>query len=194
MSYTNLPNYLLAFHGCNKEVFNGVIKNGKELNPSKNDYDWLGNGIYFWENSYERALDWAKQNNKEDPAVIGAIISLNNCLDLTNYEFTKADGILKITYNALETYHKDNNLKLPLNQNIKDSKDWLLRPLDCLVINTVCEVSKKYLNNGFDSVRGIFQEGNRIFNNAGFREKTHSQICIKNINCISGYFDPRNRV
>lgn len=65
---------------------------GKEsLRLSQNDWDWLGTGIYFWENSAKRALDWAtfaKQHPKllkvpvKQPFVIGAIIDLGNCLDL----------------------------------------------------------------------------------------------------------------
>ncbi len=29
------------------------------MNSSKNDYDWLGLGMYFWENNYDRTLEWA---------------------------------------------------------------------------------------------------------------------------------------
>jgi len=30
------------------------------LKASENGHDWLGVGAYFWENNYERALDFAK--------------------------------------------------------------------------------------------------------------------------------------
>ena len=43
----------------------------------------------------------------------------------------------------------------------------------------------------FDSVRGVFWEGKELYKNAGFREKDHIQICIRNPNCIKGYFLPR---
>jgi len=48
--------------------------------------------MYFWENGPSRALDYAQElknrpagkvkNSIEEPAVIGAIIQLGNCLDL----------------------------------------------------------------------------------------------------------------
>jgi len=41
------------------------------------------------------------------------------------------------------------------------------------------------------SVRGVFFEGKDIYKNAGFKEKNHIQIAIKNPNCIKGYFIPR---
>jgi len=43
----------------------------------------------------------------------------------------------------------------------------------------------------YDSARGVFIEGSPIYTNAGFSEKTHIQICIRNANCIKGFFIPR---
>ena len=43
----------------------------------------------------------------------------------------------------------------------------------------------------FDSVRGVFFEGNDLYPNAGFKEKNHIQIAIRNPNCIKGYFLPK---
>lgn len=54
--YSKLPNLVLAFHGCDKLTHDAVLYEGKALRPSKNDYDWLGWGVYFWEQNYERAF------------------------------------------------------------------------------------------------------------------------------------------
>ena len=43
----------------------------------------------------------------------------------------------------------------------------------------------------YDSVRGIFLEGNAIYPDSGILEKTHIQICVRNPNCIKGYFAPK---
>ena len=48
--YSNLPNLILAFHGCDEKTFENVLYNHEGLLPSNNSYDWLGNGIYFWVN------------------------------------------------------------------------------------------------------------------------------------------------
>jgi hypothetical protein len=50
--YRKLPNLVIGFHGCSKSVFDKVIKDGEPLKKSSNSYDWLGNGIYFWEHNY----------------------------------------------------------------------------------------------------------------------------------------------
>jgi hypothetical protein len=43
----------------------------------------------------------------------------------------------------------------------------------------------------FDTVRGIFTEGGPIFDGAGIQSKNHIQVCIRNLNCIKGFFMPR---
>ncbi|MBR6150358.1 MAG: hypothetical protein IKQ25_03685, partial [Lachnospiraceae bacterium] len=45
----------------------------------------------------------------------------------------------------------------------------------------------------FDSVRGMFVEGGPAYKGAGIMEKTHTQLCIVNPNCIKGYFLPREQ-
>jgi hypothetical protein len=60
--YSSLPHFVIAFHGCDKSVANKVVsRTNPHLISSKNKYDWLGHGIYFWEQNYRRALDFATQ-------------------------------------------------------------------------------------------------------------------------------------
>ena len=86
--YSKLPNLVIGFHGCNKDVFNKVVCNGEHLVASSNSYDWLGNGIYFWEADPYRAYEWAveaskrKDSSVKEPAVLGAVLDLGHCLDL----------------------------------------------------------------------------------------------------------------
>ena len=58
--YSILPNLILAFHGCDEATYRKVLYEHEKLKPSNNPYDWLGNGIYFWEDSVERAWQWAE--------------------------------------------------------------------------------------------------------------------------------------
>lgn len=59
--YSKLPNLVLGFHGCDEGTFDKVVRHGSELRPSTNDHDWLGNGVYFWEQNLERARSWARE-------------------------------------------------------------------------------------------------------------------------------------
>ena len=65
MSYCKLPSFILGFHGCDESVKDSLLLGKAKLKPSNNEYDWLGSGIYFWENDPDRALSYAKllQNN-----------------------------------------------------------------------------------------------------------------------------------
>lgn len=45
--YSRRSNLVIGFHGCDQSVVEAVIAGKTELLASTNDYDWLGNGIYF---------------------------------------------------------------------------------------------------------------------------------------------------
>ena len=83
-----MPNLIIGFHGCDITTYENVLYKHEPMKPSNNDYDWLGNGIYFWEHNLERAWQWANDSAKrksssiKTPAVIGAVINLGNCLNL----------------------------------------------------------------------------------------------------------------
>ncbi len=187
--YSKLPNLVFGFHGCDKSVAEKVLHENQELKLSMNAYDWLGNGIYFWENSYSRALDWAKNTSKiKAPFVVGAIIDLGHCLNLT--DFGSAE-LLKSAYEVLKYKSEINDIPLPKNRGKSKDNDYLLRDLDCAVIEQIHEIREAESVEPYDSVRGLFQEGSPIYTGSGFLEKTHIQICIRNPNCIKGYFIPK---
>jgi hypothetical protein len=185
--YSKLPNLVLGFHGCHKNVFDSVIKDGQHLKKSENDYDWLGNGIYFWENSYERAYDWAKVRYHEDASVVGAVIDLGLCLNLTDYN---SSDVLKHGYDVLAANYALTNAVMPKNKHGRSETDLLLRNLDCAVIQMVHRYNEEMGLEAYDSIRGLFTEGGAVYPGSCFTEKTHVQLCIVNPNCIKGYFAP----
>lgn len=185
--YAKLPNLVIGFHGCSQETYTNVLFNNQQLKKSDNKYDWLGNGIYFWENSYQRAYEWADKKYKKNAAVLGAVIDLGLCLNLTDYNST---DILRQGYEMLKMKCTVLGIDLPENKQGKSKTDLLLRDLDCAVIQQIHEYNKETGKTPYDSVRGVFTEGENIYPNAGFVEKTHIQLCIVNPNCIKGYFRP----
>ena len=192
--YSKRSNLVIGFHGCDQSIVDKVVSGKENLLASTNDYDWLGNGIYFWENSEARAMQWAqelckrKNSSIKNPAVIGAVIDLGYCLDLTD-SFCLEE--LKLGYEALVILHKEAGKPLPKNSSIGSSTDLLLRKLDCAVIETMHKLNRVANKRAYDSVRGVFWEGKPLYPNAGFAEKNHIQICVCNPNCIKGYFLPR---
>lgn len=193
--YTTRPGLVLGFHGCDKSLVDKVLTGDKTLKNSDNEYDWLGHGVYFWENSVSRAFEFAQflkdhprksRSPIEKPAVIGAIINLGYCLDLLDYSNLQ---LLKSAYEVLKISHDASNF--PQNIKIGELKELMLRDLDCAVIETLHKIMEKEEKRKFDSVKGVFFEGAELYPGAGFREKDHIQICIRNPNCIKGFFKPR---
>ena len=186
--YSKLPNLVLGFHGCDEAVAEKVFQKGVPLKASANSYDWLGHGIYFWEQNYERALDWARRSQKiKKPAVVGAVIDLGYCLNLTD---SSSENVLKIGYDILKQKCEMTGEPLPTNKKSSFTTDILLRDLDCAVIQQIHDYNNETNQQTFDSVRGIFIEGDPPYPGSEFRVKTHVQLCIVNPNCIKGYFRP----
>lgn len=197
--YSVLPSFILGFHGCDEAIAEKVFAGKTTLKPSQNDYDWLGQGIYFWENNPQRALEYAKQLQKhpercnetiKTPAVIGAVIDLGCCLNLLD---TQSINLLKQAYRVYELSCELKGQPMAENKNAGDSKDLILRYRDCAVVETLHEFREKTDAKPFDSVRGMFMEGSPIYTGAGFHDKSHIQICVRSPDCIKGYFRPRNK-
>lgn len=192
--YSRRSNLIIGFHGCDESVVRKVVNGEEDLIPSTNDYDWLGNGIYFWENNEARALQWATELSKrkgssiKKPAVVGAIIDLGYCFDLTDTIYLQE---LKDAYDTFVEICQRAGKTLPKNTDIGTSTDKLIRKLDCSVIQTVHLINQDANKRAYDSVKGVFWEGHSLYPNAGFAEKNHIQICVCNPNCIKGYFLPR---
>jgi hypothetical protein len=194
--YTTRPGLILGFHGCDKLTADEVISGKSELKFSENTFDWLGHGIYFWEYSADRALDYAIEVNKRnktegninEPAILGALIDLGYCLDLIEF---KNLSILKKSFEYFNLACDSFGIELPQNRPIGNSKDLLIRNLDCAIIEFLHESMSIVGERPYDSVKGVFIEGNDLYPQAGFKEKNHVQICIRNPNCIKGFFNPR---
>jgi hypothetical protein len=177
---------ILGYHGAKvgepseyaKNLLLGVV-GVDEWKPSENEFDWLGGGIYFWEHSPERARRWAGA----DGMVIGAVIQLGQCLDLTDVQNTE---LLLHYYNSLETSYRAKGLDLPANSG-RDVKN---RRLDCLVINNLTAAKSQQIQ----TVRGAFEEGGDAFPGSALKKETHIQVAVRDRQCILGVFRPFMKV
>ena len=187
-----MPEYnglTIGFHGCDEEVARTVILNHTELVASQNAYDWLGSGIYFWENDSTRAWEFAKDKYKR-PCVIGAIINLGYCLDLSTR--VGLDSIKVAWNNMVKPIYETGILKDNKPGRKGENGELMLRFLDCYVIEALHQYNKLRGYEDFDSVRAPFWEGEEIYPTAGFFNKNHIQLCIRNTDCVLGYFLPKD--
>jgi hypothetical protein len=206
--YDIRPNFIIGFHGCDLDVRNKLINFPDQIEISNKPYDWLGHGMYFWENNYTRAMEWAEtrvaDGRFKNPAVLGAILQLGHCCDFLDSKFTNMIGTY---YDAMESEYDNAGKKLPANIDAEDDKhkNKLIRKLDCSTIQFMHDVIETQYTNDisekgyseytvFDSTRGVFTEGGPAFSGAGIERKSHIQICIRNMNCIKGFFIPRQEI
>ena len=182
------PRIVFGYHGCDESTLRMVLDGGT-LRPSQNAYDWLGHGVYFWEGSPTRALRWAAEMKLRpgatinQPAVLGAIIDLGNCLDLIDPERTR---LVQQAYNDYLKQCQETG-DPPARNKGPESK---ARFLDCTVMNLLHKLRSELGVPPFDTVRGFFVEGRPLYPTAGLRSLDHVQICVRSPECIAGFFRP----
>jgi len=149
-----------AYHGCDMSTRDQLLRGLTEPLISKNPYDWLGNGFYFFQGDPDRALKFA-QNAKADtktpltrqpivtPAVIGAVLDVDRWLD-----FGTQAGIAEFS-NAIATLGKKGEIPPELrNEAAFDGDgDKVHRKFDravCIAIHKARTLSYQSLISGWN--------------------------------------------
>ena len=177
--------FVLAYHGCDRSVGEKLPLGKGSFRKSDNAYDWLGPGMYFWQSNPSRAMQFAveKRNSNQGirrPFVIGAVIDLGLCLDLTTKESLEE---VQDAHQSLIATLEEGGGQAPLN----GPAVWM-RYLDCAVIRRLHAIIADSGSPPIDTVRGIFQEGDPIYPGSAFFEKTHIQIAVVNSHCVKAVF------
>lgn len=116
------------------------------------------------------------------------------CLNLLE---SSALAELKLAYEMIGLDARENSGKLPENVG---GEDFFKRYLDCAVVEMACRM-RELAGTGplsqvagikpmppYETVRGAFWEGERLYPNAGFRQKNHVQLSVRDPSCIKGFF------
>lgn len=189
--YQRLPSWVLGFHGCDEAVAHAVLQDqARHLKPSNNEWDWLGTGIYFWENDPARALQFALEGQAgrvtkgkiKKPCVIGAVIDLGLCLNM--FDQAALSEMRTAAKNLIEVSNKF-DLDLPANNG-------KARYLDREVFEHVHRL-RRILNvtQEYQTVRSAFPEGEPLYAGTEITAHNHIQIAVRDASVIRGYFLPR---
>lgn len=173
---------VLGFHGCDKATADRVLS-GKPFLKSQNDYDWLGDGVYFWEANPHRGLEFVREKMKREKrrravTIVGSVIDLGLCLDLTT---TAGIEQIRSSYLSLREVFEALGLQMPENAR-------RMNRLDCAVINNLHQLRQGQGAEAIQTVRGVFIEGDPAYEGAGFFAKTHIQLAVRDLRCIKGVF------
>ncbi len=185
---------VVAYHGCDRETENALVSGSlRNLTPSNNPYDWLGPGIYFFQDDWRRALMFAQASADnpsrkftaqpiENPSVVGALLKLSSVLDISTQEGIDA---FRVSYQALQK----SGVRLKENRKSKpDDPDVILRGLDRQVF---INLHQMYIDQGLpplDAVRGAFPQGQPVAPTSAIFANSHVQIALLNPECVLGYF------
>jgi len=186
---------VVGYHGCDAALASEVLAGKRRLTPSANPYDWLGQGIYFWEHGPQRAYEWAIEQARlsgakvREPAVLGAKINLGVCLDLLDTENTR---VLGKRYFQFRRFMRANRVPMPQNRDAQGTRngDKILRFRDCAVIDFATGLVAETEGIKYQTVRGVFLEGKPVFPGSKIMAKSHIQIAVRDGSCVFQFFRP----
>jgi len=181
--------FVIGYHGCDRKLGMDFVAGVTPIRGNKRKYHWLGHGIYFWEGDQDRAQEWAVEKASrgeiDDPFVIGAVIELGLCLDLSARENAP---LIQAAHASLSEYYAKAGDPMPVNTKAPkdDRDDKVMRYLDCAVINHLVDIS----SGKVDTVRGLFVEGDSLYDGGEIYHKSHVEIAVRNPDRIRGLFIP----
>ena len=156
-----------AYHAGELEEIDCLINQGFGIQHSSSQGNWLGKGVYFWENDPVRAEEWQMQRNKG--AILECEIDTNFLLNLP----------VKNAYTA-EFY--DRAGQLANNLSLRNQRNVQKFDLDNQVSK---EIQKSFqLEKGLCGVRMAFFLGESVTHGGNLYENQHIQICLWDTSAI----------
>lgn len=183
---------VLGYHGCDQRTAR-LLLGGSPFVESNQRYDWLGPGFYLWQDDPERAYQWAMERRASSPCVVGVVVDLGNCLDLTTQ---RGVSLVAKAHAAFVALQQKNGRPVPVNKDASGTKpgDLVLRYLDRAVIEHLHSTFRRQASKSpgivsdFATVRAMFPEGDPIYPGAGFLRKTHVQVAVRKPEQVLGVF------
>src|SRR5205807_2651938 len=101
--------------------------------------------------------------------VVGGIIRLGNCLDLTDITYMET---LQRAYRSVAATCRRRKEPVPENRGKR-------RDLDCAVINLAVKQIEDRTGDVVQTVRGAFLEGEPVFPGSAILRETHIQLAVR---------------
>ena len=161
-----------GYHGTSSTHAAVIMRNG--FVPSYNDYDCLGDGVYFFEDGPTQAGAWAARLHPSEPAVVQADVRLDDCMDLK-------DGVgwvplLARVHDELRRVGREHRLRLPRQSGNTHR-------LDRLVIEVAVAILRRE-GMRIRAVRAVFAEGAPAFPGSFLSEGFHVQVAVRDADLI----------
>jgi hypothetical protein len=164
---------------------------GPWFDPSVQVGDWLGEGAYFWQEAPQWASEWllTKKVNRDPeahakvasyrPAVIGAIISLANSLDLLDTRWVPVlEDSVDPGYIWLQTEAPRRAQPERTSQRKFDPQNPYWNSVDWATIMWAANFAAPEQGVIFWSVRCPFIEGDPLFEESAIYKQAHVEIAV----------------
>ena len=161
----------IGYHGTSRVASAEVLKDGFIL--SREPYDWLGNGVYFFQDAPDRAAEWAFERHGGSGTVLGAEILLEECMDLLDIGWA---SLLAEAHDRFLDLCRRSGQPVPLQKGGAHR-------LDRHVINYAIGVLAKK-GRPIHCVRAAFAEGLPVFPNSALMTRSHVQIAVRDTTLI----------
>lgn len=175
---------LTGYHATTKDKSQNILKNGFDISKSREEnYEWLGDGVYFWEEDYY-AVQWNiidleknKKNKSMDSlkeyAIIKSKLKVNK---LKLFELSSPEG--SMIYNEFKNQLKDKFIKEGYGEYV----DELLKRSDKFWINLL---EDNGFFDEFDIITAIYKNEKNAEN---YKDdiilNAQKQICVKTIDVL----------
>jgi hypothetical protein len=162
-------------HGTTFGAAQLILKEG--FKKSSKPEDWLGDGVYFFQDAPIRALAWAEELFDPPFAVIEADIDLTDFIDLLDIGWI--NWLAELHDQFVDEFRRSGQ-QLPVQKGGAHRADRAL-------LNFAVEVLE---GEGLSvaGIRGAFAEGTAIFPNSALMTRSHVQIAVRRLSAIR---DPR---
>jgi len=153
---------LIGFHGTSRSAAEQILARG--FLTSANEYDWLGDGIYFFQDAPLRAQEWARKHYGAEAAVLRCEVVDRDMMDLLDIKWWDA-----LCWVSAEYHRRVTNL--PHQSQGAHRRDRA-------VIN-FCVQLMATLGISIRLVRAAFIEGQPLFEASALYQRSHVQFAVR---------------
>lgn len=167
----------LGYHGTSREAAEVILEAGRSTKSrfliSENVTDWLGDGVYFFQDAPYRARDWPlmrlpRSTRSANPVVLCAELDLTKCLDLID---VRAGNEVAEWYPEMKRVYRAMKARLPKNLGGR-------RFFDRVLVNYALE-QMQLVGKTVPCVRAAFQEGKPLVPKSRIYSHSHVQIVVR---------------
>lgn len=171
------PIEIFGYHGTSRESAEQILRDGFEIRSKP--WDWLGDGVYFWQDAPRRASLWGEEwttggARSAEVSVVKARLSLEDCIDLLDVGWNE---VLEETVGLFQERLLRSGRKL-------ENKSRGRHMWDAAFFNfLVGQLESSGIKVG--SIRAAIAEGKALQRGSPIQYRSHVQVAVRDLSLIT---------